>query len=61
MLKVKLQFFGHLMWTADSLKNPDAGKDWRQEEKRMTDDGMVVWNHWLNGNEFEQASWDNEG
>ena len=34
MLKVKLQYFGHLMWRTDSLeKNPDSGKDWRQEEK----------------------------
>ena len=34
MLKLKLQYFGHLMWRADSWKNdPDAGKDWRQKEK----------------------------
>ena len=34
MLKLKLQYFGHLMWRIDSLeKNPDSGKDWRQEEK----------------------------
>ena len=36
-------------------KDPDAGKDWRQEEKRMTEDEMVGWHHWLNGREFEQA------
>ena len=37
MLKVKLQYFGHLMWTADSLeKVPDAGKGWRQKEKRVS-------------------------
>ena len=36
-------------------KDPDAGKDWRQEEKRMTEDEMVGWYHWLNGHEFEQA------
>ena len=35
-------------------KDPDAGKDWRQEEK-TTDDKMVGWHHWLDGNEFEQA------
>ena len=35
-------------------KDPDAGKDWRQE-KRMTEDEMVGWHHWLNGHEFEQA------
>ena len=41
MLKLKLQYFGHLMWRADSGKNPDAGKDWRQEEKGMTEEEMV--------------------
>ena len=34
-------------------KNPDAGKDWRREEKRTTEDEMVRWHHWLNGHEFE--------
>ena len=34
-------------------KDPDAGKDWRQEEKGMTEDEMVAWHHWLNGCEFE--------
>ena len=33
-------------------KDPDAGKDWRQEEKWMTEDEMVGWHHWLNGHEF---------
>ena len=36
-------------------KDPDAGKDWRQEEKGMTEDDMVGWHHWLDGHEFEQA------
>ena len=36
-------------------KDPDAGKDWRQEKEGMTEDEMVGWNHWLNGHEFEQA------
>ena len=36
-------------------KDPDAGKDWRQEEKGTTEDEMVGWHHWLNGDEFEQA------
>ena len=36
-------------------KDPDAGKDWRQEEKGMTEDKMVGWHHWLDGHEFEQA------
>ena len=34
-------------------KDPDAGKDWRREEKGMTKDEMVGWHHWLNGHEFE--------
>ena len=34
-------------------KDPDAGKDWRQEEKGMTEDEMVGWHHWLYGHEFE--------
>ena len=42
-------------------KDPDAGKDWRQEEKGMTEDEMVGWHHWLNGHEFEQAPGDGEG
>ena len=36
-------------------KDPDAGRDWRREEKRTTEDEMVGWHHWLNGHEFEQA------
>ena len=34
-------------------KDPDTGKDWRQEEKGTTEDDMVGWHHWLNGHEFE--------
>jgi len=36
-------------------KDPDVGKDCRQEEKGTTEDEMVGWHHWLNGHEFEQA------
>ena len=36
-------------------KDSDAGKDWRREEKGMTENEMVGWHHWLNGYEFEQA------
>ena len=36
-------------------KKSDAGKDWRQEEKGVTEDKMVGWHHWLDGHEFEQA------
>ena len=56
MLKLKLQYFGHLMLRTDSLEKTDAGKDWRQEEKGTTGDEMVGWHHRLNGHEFEQAS-----
>ena len=47
MLKLKLQYFDHLMRRIDIGKDPDAGKDWRQGEKRMTEDEMVGWHHWL--------------
>ena len=49
-----------ILWTPD-VKNwligrdPDAGNDWRQEQKGVTEDEMVGWHHWLNGHEFEQA------
>ena len=36
-------------------KDPDAGKDWKQEDKGMTEDEMVGWHHWLNGHQFEEA------
>ena len=53
MPKLKLQYFGHLMQRNDSFeKDPDAGKDWRQE-KGMTEDEMFGWHHWVNGHEFE--------
>ena len=42
-------------------KDPDAGKDWRQEEKEMTEDEIVGWHHQLNGHEFEQALGDGDG
>ena len=42
-------------------KDPDAGKDWRQEEKRTTEDEMVGWHHRLNGHELEQAPGVGEG
>ena len=62
MVKLKLQYFGHLMWRAWLIgKDPDAGKDWRQEEKGETEDEMVGWHHWLNGHEFEQTPGASEG
>ena len=47
-----------VLWSPDVKnwliwKDPDAGKDWRQEEKGVTQDEMVGWHHWLNGHEFE--------
>ena len=41
-------------------KDPDAGKDWRQEEKGMTEDEMVGWYHQLSEHEFEQTPGDRE-
>ena len=57
MLKLKLQYFGHQSIAKNWLigKDSNAGKDWRQEEKRTTEDEMIGWHHQLNGYEFEQA------
>ena len=49
-----------VLWPPDAKsqligKDPDAGKDWRQEEKGMTEDEMVGWHRQLDGHEFEQA------
>ena len=49
-----------ILWPPDAKnwliwKDPDAGKDWRQEEKGTTENEMVGWHHWLNGHEFEHA------
>ena len=53
MLKLKLQYFGHLMWRVNSLEKTHAGRDWRQEEKGTTEDEMAGWHHWLDGRESE--------
>ena len=55
-----------VLWPPDAKnwllrKDPDAGKDWRQEEKGTTEDELVGWHHRLNGHEFEQTQGDNEG
>ena len=55
-----------VLWPPDAKsqlirKDPDAGKDWRQEEKGATEDKMVEWHHRLGGHEFEQALGDGEG
>ena len=54
MLKLKLQYFGHLMRRVDSLeKTLMLGRDWGQEEKGTTEDEMARWHHRLDGHEFE--------
>ena len=55
-----------VLWPLDAkswfiAKDPDAGKDWRQEKKGTTEEGTFGWHHWLNGHEFEQALGDGEG
>ena len=55
-----------MLWPPDAKsqligKDPDAGKDWEQEEKRATEDEMVGWHNWLNGYEFEQTPGDGGG
>ena len=90
MLKLKLQYFGHLMWRTDSLektlmlgridvetdtpilwsfdakswliwKDPDAGKDWRQEDNGMINDEIVGWYHQLIGHEQALGVGDGQG
>ena len=51
MLKLKLQYFGHLMQSWFIGKDPDVGRDWGQEEKVMTEDEMAGWHHQLDGHE----------
>ena len=55
-----------ILWPPDAKnwlirKDPDAGKDWRREEKGMTEDEMVGWHHPLNGHKFEQTPGDGDG
>ena len=55
-----------ILWPPDEKsrltgKDPDVGKDWRQQEKGMTEEEMVGWQHQLNGDELEQAPWDSKG
>ena len=53
MLRLKLQYFGHLMRRVDSLEKTDAGRDWGQEEKGTTEDEMAGMHHRVNGRESE--------
>ena len=62
VLKLKLQYF----WPPDANsgltgKDLDAGKDWGQEEKGVTEEEMAVWHHWLDGCEFEPTPADSKG
>ena len=55
-----------LLWPPDAKnwlirKYPDGGKDWRHEEKMITEGKMIWWHHQLNGHEFDQALGDDEG
>ena len=52
MLKLKLQYFGHLMQRVDSLEKTDAWRDWGQEEKGTTEDEVAGWHHRLDGHGF---------
>ena len=53
MLKVKLQYFGHLMQRSFIGKDPDAGKYWRREKKGTTEDEIAGWHHRLDWRKFE--------
>ena len=61
MLKLKLQYFGHLMGRTDFLEKTDAWKNSRQEEKGAVEDKMVGWHHRLNGHKLEQTLGDGDG
>ena len=55
-----------ILWLPDAKswlieKDPNAEKDWEQEEKEMTEDEMIGWYHWINGHEFVQTLGDGEG
>ena len=55
-----------ILWPPDAKswligKDPDAGKDWGQEEKGVTEDEMVGWHHWLSGHEFKHTLGDSKG
>ena len=57
--KTDAEVEGPILWPPDGKsqltgKDPDAGKDWRQEEKGVTENEMAGWHHWLDGHELEQ-------
>ena len=64
--RIDAQAKAPILWLPDAKnwligKDPDDGKDWRQEEKGKTENKMVEWHYWLNGHEFEQARGDSWG
>ena len=61
MLKVKLQYIGHLMRKTDSLEKTLMLGKIKAGGEGMTEDGMVGWHHWLSNCEFEQAPGDGDG
>ena len=62
ILKLKLQYVGHLMWRANSMeKTLMLGKIEGKMEKGAAQNEMVGWDHWLNGHEFEQTPGESEG
>ena len=61
MLKLKLQYFCHLMWRADSLEKTLMLGKIEGRRMRVIEDEMVGWHHWINGHEFEQTPEDSAG
>ena len=61
MLRLKLQYFGRLMWRADSLENTPMLGEIEGRKRKGWQGEMVGWHHQLNGYEFEQTAWDGEG
>ena len=60
MLKLKLQYFGFDVKSWLIWKDPDAGRDWGQEEKGTTEEEMAWWHHWLDGRESEWTPGDGD-
>ena len=61
MLKLKLQYFGHLMRRPDSFEKTLTLRKLEGKRRRVTEDEIVGWHHRLNVHEFEQTPGDNEG
>ena len=62
MLKLKFQYFGHLMQRADSLEKTMMQENIdKQEEKGTTENEMVWWHYWFNSHDFEQTLGDGDG